>query len=142
METNKQNRNGHSSCAVNYAFLYLALLEMVVLMQEFKTWMLFYGRFIDDGFGLWDTQKEGWLNDWGDLKWTTTGHVRSLEFLDLTVSLNNQNRLRFKTYHKEMNLNIYLPPNLAHHPLDVIQSIIFGRVRAYYLHISSMNAGL
>ena len=74
-----------TSCAVNYAFLYLALLEMVVLMQEFKTWMLFYGRFIDDGFGLWDTQKEGssaaWeaflarLNDWGDLKWTTTGHV-------------------------------------------------------------------
>ena len=47
-----------TSCAVNYAFLYLALLEMVVLMQEFKTWMLFYGRFIDDGFGLWDTQKK------------------------------------------------------------------------------------
>ena len=132
-----------TSCAVNYAFLYLALLEMVVLMQEFKTWMLFYGRFIDDGFGLWDTQKEGssaaWeaflarLNDWGDLKWTTTGHVRSLVFLDLTVYINDQNRLEFKTFRKEMNLNIYLPPNSAHPP-DVIRSIIFGRVRAYYLH--------
>ena len=32
-----------------------------------------------------------------------------------------------------MNLNIYLPPNSAHPP-DVIKSIIFGRVRAYYLH--------
>ena len=33
-----------------------------------------------------------------------------------------------------MNLNIYLPPNLAHPPDVIIRSIIFGRVRAYYLH--------
>ena len=32
-----------------------------------------------------------------------------------------------------MNLNIYLPPNSAH-PSDVIKSIIFGCVRAYFLH--------
>ena len=32
-----------------------------------------------------------------------------------------------------MNLNIYIPPNSAHPP-DVIKSIVFGRVRAYYLH--------
>ena len=32
-----------------------------------------------------------------------------------------------------MNLNIYLPPNSAHPP-DVIRSIVFGRVRAYFLH--------
>ena len=34
-----------------------------------------------------------------------------------------------------MNLNIYLRPNSAHPP-DVIQSIVFGSVCAYYLHNS------
>ena len=32
-----------------------------------------------------------------------------------------------------MNLYIYLPPNSTHFP-DVIQSIIFGQVCAYFLH--------
>ena len=132
-----------TSCAVNYAFLYVGLLEMVDLLKNFQLWLLFYGRFIDDGFGIWLTLKEGsanaWkefndrLNRWGRLKWTNTGFVDSLEFLDLTVSINKKNCLEFKTYRKPMNLNIYLPPNSAHPP-DVIRSIVFGRVRAYFLH--------
>ena len=130
-------------CAVNYAFLYVGLLEMVDLLKNFQLWLLFYGRFIDDGFGIWLTLKEGsanaWkefnnqLNRWGRLKWTNTGFVDSLEFLDLTVLINKKNCLEFKTYRKPMNLNIYLPPNSAHPP-DVIQSIVFGRVCAYFLH--------
>jgi len=135
-----------TSCAVNYAFLYMGLLEMKELLSDFTMWLLFYGRFIDDGFGIWLTQAPGagraWndfksrLNQWGRLKWTNTGHVDSLEFLDLTVFINHNNCLEFKTFRKPMNLNIYLPPNSAHPP-DVIRSIIFGRVRAYFLHNSS-----
>ena len=53
-----------TSCAVNYAFLYVGLLEMVELLKNFQLWLLFYGRFIDDGFGIWLTQKEGSANAW------------------------------------------------------------------------------
>ena len=79
-----------TSCAVNYAFLYMGLLEMIELMSDFAPWLLFYGRFIDDGFGIWLTNKRGsatwWrdflrrLNNWGCLKWTNTGHLLLLKF--------------------------------------------------------------
>lgn len=55
-------------------------------------------------------------NIWGKLKWTTTGHVDKLELLDLTVSINKVNILEFKTYHKPMNMHLYIPPNSAHPP--------------------------
>lgn len=132
-----------TSCAVNYAFLYMGLLEMLTLIKDFEQWMIFYSRFIDDGLGIWLTNRPGsahaWedfknrLNNWGTLKWTNTGLVNSLEFLDLTVTINATNCLEFKTYRKPMNLHLYLPPNSAHPP-DTIRSLIFGRVRAYFLH--------
>ena len=48
-----------TSCAVNYAFLYMGMLEMIKLVEDFRPWLLFYGRFIDDGIGLWHTRKPG-----------------------------------------------------------------------------------
>lgn len=132
-----------TSCAVNYAYLYFGLLEMQHILEDFKEWLPLFVRFIDDGLGIWLTNKPGseqaWsdfqrrINDWGRLKWTNTGHVDSLEFLDLTITINKRNRLVFKTYRKPMNLYLYLPPTSAHPP-DVIKSIIFGRLRAYFLH--------
>jgi hypothetical protein len=132
-----------TSCDVNYAFLYMGLLEMLNLIKDFEPWLLFYARFIDDGIGIWFTNRPGsaqaWedfkaaLNDWGKLKWTDTGHVDTLIFLDLTISINNRNCIEFKPYSKPMNLHLYLPPNSAHPP-DTIQSLVFRRVRAYFLH--------
>ena len=67
-----------TSCAVNYAFLYIGLLEMLELLKDLEPWMPFYRRFIDDGVGIWLTARPGsaqaWkrfldcLNDWGTLK--------------------------------------------------------------------------
>ena len=105
--------------------------------------MPFYRRFIGDGIGIWLTNVPGselaWtaflakLNNWGLLKWTTTGLVKRLVFMDLTVTINDKNCLEFKTFRKDMALNLYLPPNSAHPP-DTIRSLIFGRVRSYFLH--------
>ena len=55
-----------TSCAVNYAFLYLGLLKMINLLIDFEPWLLFYGRFIDDGIGLWHTRKPGSARAWND----------------------------------------------------------------------------
>ena len=38
-----------TSCAVNYAFLYMGLLEMLSLLKDYSDYLLFYSRFIDDG---------------------------------------------------------------------------------------------
>ena len=72
------------------------------------------------------------LNDWGKLKWTCTGFVTTLEFLDLTISIKQQ-QLHFKTFQKERNLYLYIPPISAHSP-DMIRGLIFGRLRCYYKH--------
>jgi hypothetical protein len=80
-----------TSCADHYAFLYMGLLEMLELIEDFKPWL----RFIDNGLGIWLTRRLGaataWndfkrrLNQWGKIKWKNTGHVDTLEFLDLTI---------------------------------------------------------
>ena len=110
-DTAWRQRNGTAmgtSCAVNYAFLYVGLLEILEILPDFKPWLLYYGRYIDDGIGLWNTTKAGsnraWqdfqnrLNKWGDLRWTNTGHVDTLNFLDLTITISKGNKLKFKTF--------------------------------------------
>ena len=42
-----------TSCAVNYAFLYIGLLEMNKLLTDFQLWLPFYARFINNGIGIW-----------------------------------------------------------------------------------------
>ena len=134
-----------TSCAVNYAFLYIGLLEMNKLLTDFQLWLPFYARFINNGIGIWLHHVPGsaraWkdfmncINNWGKLKWTTTGHVQHLNMLDLTIRINPDNKLEFTSYKKEMNLHLYLPP-ISAHPPDTLQSLIFGLMRSYYIQNS------
>jgi hypothetical protein len=95
-----------TSAAVNYAYLYVGLLEVRRLLPRYKDSLLFFRRFIDDGIGVWvdpphDTHE--WrsffacLNRWGTLKWTCAGHVDSLIFLDLNISIGRDRRFVFYT---------------------------------------------
>ena len=116
---------------------------MTSLLDEYKEYMPYYRRFIDDGIGIWLMHKPNAqakfdeffkrLNDWGDLKWTCTGFTDSLQFMDLTVSITADNHIHFKTFQKELNLYLYIPPCSAHSK-SMIRGLIFGRLRAYYIH--------
>jgi hypothetical protein len=137
----KQGTAMGTSCAVNYANLYVGLLEVLKILPNFKNNLLFYMRFIDDGFGVWiDTpeQPNSWelfmatFNDWGVLKWTTTGRTNSVVFLDLTIKIQAKTKLlHFSSYAKEMNLHLYIPPTSAHPP-GMIRGLVFGRLRHYW----------
>jgi hypothetical protein len=128
-----------TSSAVNYACLYVGLLEVRRLLPRWKTQLLFYKRFIDDGIGVWldtDDEPDAWdtffycLNHWGTLKWTCDGHTDDLVFLDLQISITSTRKIHFKSYQKPMNLYLYIPPGSAH-PNNMLYSLIFGRLRAY-----------
>ena len=66
--------------------------------------------FIDDGFGVWllsepeaDIKFNEFftkLNTWGRLRWTCTGFTDTLHFMDLTVSIDKNNKLDYKTLQK------------------------------------------
>jgi hypothetical protein len=130
-----------TSAAVNYAYLYVGLLEVKRLLPNYKNNLLFFKRFIDDGIGVWiDDPNEplAWtsflrsLNNWGTLRWTCDGHQDALVFLDLKISIDAKRNLFFKSYQKPMNLYLYIPPTSAH-PSKMLHSLIFGRLRAYKL---------
>ena len=131
-----------TSAAVNYSYIYIGYLEITELLVNYQDYLLFYRRYIDDGIGCWncslpDSQfkfKEflNRLNQFGKLRWTNTGFVRSLEFMDLTISIKNRS-LHFKTFQKEHCLYLYIPP-LSAHPQEMIRGLIFGRLRTYYKH--------
>ena len=42
------------SAAVNCAYIYIGLIEMTELMNDFKDHLLFYQRFVDNSLGLWN----------------------------------------------------------------------------------------
>jgi hypothetical protein len=63
-----------TSTAMNYAYLYVGLLEIRRLLPHFKDHLPFFRRFIDDGFGIWidlPDNPNAWtnfircLNNWG-----------------------------------------------------------------------------
>lgn len=128
-----------TSSAVNYACLYVGLLEVRRLLPRYKNQLLFFKRFIDDGIGVWldtDDDPQAWtrffrcLNHWGSLKWTCDGHTDELVFLDLKISITSTRQIHFRSYQKPMNLYLYIPPGSAH-PKNMLYSLIFGRLRAY-----------
>jgi hypothetical protein len=130
-----------NSAAVNYAYLYVGLLEVRRLLPCYKESLLFFRRFIDDGIGVWIDQPGdlcAWrsffacLNRWGTLKWTCEGHVDSLIFLDLNISIGADCHLVSSTYQKEMNLYLYIPLSSAH-PKNMLRGLVFGRLRAYWI---------
>ena len=85
-------------------------------------------RFLDDIFGIWTgNHTDEWssykadLNNFGILTWEVSDLSTSVDFLDLTLSIEN-GRIVSKTYQKPMNLFLYLPPSSAH-PLAVSKAL-------------------
>jgi hypothetical protein len=128
-----------TSTAVNYAVLYVALLETQVLLKKYKQNLLFMKRFIDDTIGVWinhdnSTSLEDFLHDlnnFGSLKWTCDDRlVDKLVFLDIEITIDANQQLRFKTFQKDMNLYLYIPPASAHSP-NMLKGLIYGRLQSY-----------
>ena len=122
-----------------YATLYFAIREerIVPLFPE----LLFYRRFIDDGFGIWipsphsdsvtDTARfenfQQKFRRWGRLDWTFSLRSTSVDFLDVTISLTSDFRIETSLFEKALNLYLYLPPHSAHPP-GVLMGLILGMV--------------
>jgi hypothetical protein len=122
-----------------YATLYFAIYEerLVQLFPE----LVFYRRFIDDGFGIWtpcpnSTQTaddarwhlfQAEFDKWGRLSWTFSPRSTSVDFLDVSITFTSDRRLETCLFAKALNLYLYLPPHSAHPP-GVLKGMIFGMV--------------
>jgi hypothetical protein len=66
-------------------------------------------------------------------------HIDSLIFLDLRISIGPDPHLIFQTYQKQMKMYLYIPLGSVHPPEKMLQSLIFGRLQAYWLQNTCLS---
>jgi hypothetical protein len=118
-----------------YATLYYFLHERTIIPTH--SCLFFYGRYIDDGFGIWIPHPDPCLDDilwtqylqdttFGKLRWEATPRTKSIDFLDLTITIQNT-RIVTTLFEKALNLYLYLPPHSCHSP-SMTRGIIKGMI--------------
>jgi hypothetical protein len=126
-----------TSCACSYATLYWAYIERKHILPKWSHALPFLRRFIDDKLGIWTGSEEEFLlfiqdlNSYSQLKWTSSGLTSSVNFLDITVTIEESGKISTKTFQKPTNLHLYIPPTSAHPP-GVLKSLIFGNLQRYW----------
>jgi hypothetical protein len=126
-----------TSCACSYATLYWAYIERKFIIPKWSHSLPFLRRYIDDKFGIWTGSEENFiaflqdLNSYSQLKWTSSGLSSSVNFLDITITIESDGKISTKTFQKPTNLHLYIPPSSAHTP-GVLKSLIFGNLQRYW----------
>jgi hypothetical protein len=133
------------ACA--YATVTFGQYENSFILQKYRRQLLYYRRYIDDIIGIWlpDTNNDSYtwqcfkedLNNWGTLKWKIENPSRKTVFLDLELNLQG-NSITTRTYQKDMNLYLYIPP-LSAHPPSCFKGLITSEVRRYWLQNNPEN---
>ena len=128
-----------TSAAVMWATLYYTYHEVHTLIPNHGHNLLYFKRYIDDIFAIWTGNlttdwsafKED-VNNFGVLKWDINEVTpsKSVNFLDMTLSIEDD-RIVSRTFQKEMNLHLYIPPS-SEHPLSCIKGTIFSLVLRYF----------
>ena len=122
------------------ATIYYGIYENTVLIPKYKENIPYLKRFIDDMFGIFIIKTSEDLIRWeefkkdlpyGKLKWTVDPPSRKVNFLDLTIQVDNLGIITTKTFQKKMNLYLYIPPYSAH-PSGLFKSIIYSTIRRYW----------
>jgi hypothetical protein len=138
-----------TSVACMYATVYYSYHEetkISPLPSQFRhVRILLNKRFIDDAYFLVTThdvkackhELEDTMNDFKGatgkgLEWEVSDLSKSVDFLDLTLTIDEAGRITSKTYQKEMNLYLYIP-HISAHPSSVFDSFIEGQIRRYWL---------
>lgn len=122
--------------ACMYAILYYGIHELS-FVPRFRETVPCYKRFIDDVFGIWimdddpDTDERNWTAfkeamPFGKLTWEFSQRTTSVDFLDLTLTLDHQ-RIVTRLYEKPLNLYMYIPPHSAHPP-GILRGMITGYI--------------
>lgn len=130
-----------------YATVVFAIREIEII-PRFQPQLIEYGRFIDDGFGIWQplptdspatdaarwtefqtaiNQPGAFSNTARRLIWDFSPRSPSVSYLDLTINLHC-GHLSTCLYEKALNLYLYLPPHSCHPP-GVVKSLIVGRIQ-------------
>ena len=131
-----------TNVACSYATLYFGWLEVKVLLTRFQKEIIILKRLIDDMFCLWKGSTKRFeefkqiTNSFGHLKWEFSSLIKNLDYLDLTLTLNN-GYINTKTFEKKHNLYLYIPYSSSHSP-NCKKSLIYSLCYRYY-HLNNQD---
>ena len=123
--------------ACTWAILYYGYLELMTLLTKYNTEIILFTRLIDDKFVIWNGSKEKYIefqhdcNNFGVLRWDLSSLKTKVNFLDLTVTIN-QGYITTKTYEKPHNLYLYIPFTSSHSSYCK-KSIIWSLCYRYFM---------
>jgi len=128
-------------CACIYATMFFAYFEQTILLRKYQNNLRLFKRQIDDIIGVWvitEPDNTSWtafkddLNNCTSLEWTTTDLSTTVNFLDLTLTIDrNSKSITYSTFQKPMNLFLYIPAHSSHTP-GVTKGLIFGLLQTYH----------
>jgi hypothetical protein len=123
--------------ACSYATITFGQHENSKILPKFNQHLIYYKRYIDDVFGVWNEAWEQFkmeLNNLGGLCWKIEEPSHKTVFLDLNIQLVKATNLT-STYQKGLNIYLYIPP-LSAHPPSCLKGLIAGETRHYWIQNS------
>ena len=127
-----------TNVACMYATIYYSYHEEMKLIH--LPYVIFYRRLIDDAFLIVkeDTQIEDLaanMDDFGPagkrLTWETEPLLDTVNFLDLTITIETTGRLTTKTFQKTDNKHLYRTPNSCQ-PQCTLRSFVYSSLHRYF----------
>ena len=67
------------------------------------------------------------MNTFGKLRWEFSERLKSINFLDITISINDNGSIETQLYNKPENLYLYLPAHSTH-PQNSLKGLVHGMV--------------
>ena len=110
-----------------YATVYYGIYEEKFLPKYLQR-IVCYRRFIDDVIGIWcpnhnykmdDTEWTSFndtMNAFPGLTWELSERSNMVDFMYMTITINNSNKIETTLFEKKMKLHLYIPPHSAHPP--------------------------
>ena len=65
------------------------------------------------------------MNAFPGLTWEFSERSKSVDFMDMTISIINSNTIETTLFEKRLNLHLYIPPHSAHPP-GLLPGIVYG----------------
>ena len=133
--------------APSYATIYYGIHEEKFL-KKYSHRVIYYRRFIDNVIGIWSpnpntkTDDIEWnsfqdtMNTFPGLTWEFSECAKTVDFMDMTISITNANKIEITLFEKKMNLHLYIPPHSAHPP-GLLPGIVYSTLFRIFTICSS-----
>ena len=99
--------------------------------------VIYYRRFINDVICIWCLNKSPqldaveWIefkqkmNSFPGLTWEFSEQSKPVDFMDMTITINNSNMIETTLFEKRLDLHLYIPPHSAHPP-GLLPGIVYS----------------